>query len=75
MKSRLLKEIKTIREKCFQIVYFSTRYCYMGKVIKAVRSGRPKQKNDDSKFLELIGKLHKHINWFSISSAFVKGEF
>ena len=47
----------------------------MGKVIKAVRSGRAKQKNDESKFLELIGKLYKHINWFSISSAFVKGEF
>ncbi|XP_063728207.1 uncharacterized protein LOC134855601 [Symsagittifera roscoffensis] len=46
---------------------YSTRYCYMGKVINAIKSERSAESDDYSKFIELINRVYRHINWFSIS--------
>ena len=46
----------------------------MGKVINAIKSERSEEDDDYFNFIELISRVYRHINWFSISFVFVRGE-
>ncbi|XP_063728184.1 uncharacterized protein LOC134855576 [Symsagittifera roscoffensis] len=53
---------------------YSTRFCFMGKVINAIKSERSEEDDDYFNFIELISRVYRHINWFSISYVFVREE-